>query len=238
MTEELFRQDSYLQSCTARVVGIDAAGAILLDRTVFYPTGGGQPGDRGRLVRADGVTVVVADTRKGAAPGEIIHVPAADQPALAVGDEVKAELDWERRHRHMRMHTALHVLCAVVPYGVTGGQVGDQRSRLDFDIGDGALDKDQIHAKLNELIASGKPAAARWITDDELAAQPDLVRTMSVKPPSGAGKVRLIDIDGIDLQPCGGTHVASLQEIGPVVIEKIENKGKRNRRVVVALATP
>lgn len=238
MTEELFRQDSYLKACTARVVGVDAAGAIQLDRTVFYPTGGGQPGDSGRLVRADGVAVVVADTRKGAAPGEIIHVPAAGQPALAVGDEVNAELDWERRHRHMRMHTALHVLCAVVPYGVTGGQVGDQRSRLDFDIGDGALDKDQIHAKLNELIASGKPATPRWITDDELAAQPDLVRTMSVKPPSGAGKVRLIDIDGIDLQPCGGTHVASLEEIGPVVVEKIENKGKRNRRVVVALASP
>ena len=238
MTEELFRQNSYLKTCTAHVVAIDAAGAIQLDRTVFYPTGGGQPGDSGRLVRADGVTVVVADTRKGAAPGEIIHVPAVGQPALAVGDAVTAELDWERRHRHMRMHTALHVLCAVVPYGVTGGQVGDQRSRLDFDIGDGALDKDQIHAKLNELIGSGKAATPRWITDDELAAQPELVRTMSVKPPSGAGRVRLIDIDGIDLQPCGGTHVASLAEIGAVVVEKIENKGKRNRRVVVALAAP
>jgi misacylated tRNA(Ala) deacylase len=237
MTEELFRQDSYLRDCVARVVAADAAG-IRLDRTVFYPTGGGQPGDTGRLARADGTTVLVADTRKGAAPGEILHVPAEGQPPLAVGDEVRAEIDWARRHRHMRMHTALHVLCAVIPYGVTGGQVGDVRSRLDFDIGDGSLDKEAIEARLNALVASGKPATARWIDDAELAAQPELVRTMSVKPPSDAGRVRLIDIDGIDLQPCGGTHVANLAEIGPLVVEKIENKGKRNRRVVVALAAP
>jgi misacylated tRNA(Ala) deacylase len=237
MTEELFRQDSYLRDCVARVVAADAAG-IRLDRTVFYPTGGGQPGDTGRLTRADGTTVLVADTRKGAAPGEILHVPAEGQPPLAAGDTVRAEIDWARRHRHMRMHTALHVLCAVVPYGVTGGQVGDMRSRLDFDIGDGSLDKEMIEARLNALVASAKPATARWIDDAELAAQPELVRTMSVTPPSGAGRVRLIDIDGIDLQPCGGTHVANLAEIGPLVVEKIENKGKRNRRVVVALAAP
>ena len=237
MTEELFRQDSYLRDCVARVVAADAAG-IRLDRTVFYPTGGGQPGDTGRLTRADGTTVLVADTRKGAAPGEILHVPAEGQPPLAAGETVRAEIDWARRHRHMRMHTALHVLCAVVPYGVTGGQVGDMRSRLDFDIGDGSLDKEMIEARLNALVASAKPATARWIDDAELAAQPELVRTMSVKPPSGAGRVRLIDIDGIDLQPCGGTHVANLTEIGPLVVEKIENKGKRNRRVVVALAAP
>lgn len=237
MTEELFRQDAYLKSCTARVVAVDDTG-IRLDRTVFYPMGGGQPGDTGALVRADGTRVEIADTRKGAEPGSIVHVPVAGQPALAVGDEVEATIDWVRRHRHMRMHTSLHVLCAVVPYGVTGGQIGDARSRLDFDIGDGSLDKDQIAEKLNALIASDKPVVARWIADDELAAQPELVRTMSVKPPSGAGRVRLLDIDGIDLQPCGGTHVARLGEIGPVVIEKIENKGKRNRRVVVALREP
>ena len=237
MTEELFRQDTYLRDCSARVVAVDEAG-IRLDRTVFYPMGGGQPGDSGRLIRADGTAIAIADTRKGAQPGEIVHVPAAGQTAPAVGEELRAELDWARRHRHMRMHTALHVLCAVVPYGVTGGQVGDARSRLDFDIGDGSLDKDQIETKLNALIATGKAAAARWISDDELAAQPDLVRTMSVKPPTGAGRVRLIDIDGIDLQPCGGTHVASLAEIGALVVEKIESKGKRNRRVVVALAAP
>ncbi|MBL8699531.1 MAG: alanyl-tRNA editing protein [Alphaproteobacteria bacterium] len=237
MTEELFRQDAYLKSCTARVIAVDPTG-IQLDRTVFYPMGGGQPGDTGALVRADGTRVAIADTRKGGDPGTIVHVPAPDAPVLAVGDTVEATLDWARRHRHMRMHTSLHVLCAVVPYGVTGGQIGDLRSRLDFDIGDGSLDKDQINARLNELIASDKPATARWITDAELAAQPDLVRTMSVKPPTGAGRVRLLDIDGIDLQPCGGTHVARLGEIGPVVVEKIENKGKRNRRVVVALQQP
>ncbi len=237
MTEEIFRDDAYLRSCTARVIGVDATG-ILLDRTVFYPMGGGQPGDTGRLLRADGAVVLIADTRKGSSPGDILHVPAADQPALATGDSITAELDWARRHRLMRMHTCLHVLCAVIPYGVTGGQIGDTRSRLDFDIGEGSLDKDHIHAKLNELITTDKPVMPRWITDAELAAQPELVRTMSVKPPSGAGRVRLLDIDGIDLQPCGGTHVARLGEIGPVIVEKIENKGKRNRRVVIALASP
>ncbi len=237
MTEEIFRDDSYQRSCTAMVIGADATG-IRLDRTVFYPMGGGQPGDTGRLLLADGSAVVIADTRKGTSPGEILHLPAPDQPGLSVGDAVTAELDWARRHRLMRMHTCLHVLCAVIPYGVTGGQIGDTRSRLDFDIGEGSLDKDHIHAKLNELIATGNPVVARWITDAELAAQPDLVRTMSVKPPSGAGRVRLLDIDGIDLQPCGGTHIASLGEIGPVIVEKIENKGKRNRRVIIALAAP
>jgi misacylated tRNA(Ala) deacylase len=237
MTEELFREDAYLKDCVARVVGVDEAG-IRLNRTVFYPTGGGQPGDTGRLLRADGSSVAIADTRKSRETGEILHVPAPGQPAVAPGEELRAEIDWARRHRHMRMHTALHVLCAVVPYGVTGGQVGDMRSRLDFDIGDGSLDKEMIEARLNALVASAKPATARWIDDAELAAQPELVRTMSVKPPSGAGRVRLIDIDGIDLQPCGGTHVANLAEIGPLVVEKIENKGKRNRRVVVALAAP
>lgn len=237
MTEEIFRDDAYQRSCTARVIGVDATG-ILLDRTVFYPMGGGQPGDAGRFLRADGAAVLIADTRKGTGPGDILHVPAPDQPVLTVGESITAELDWARRHRLMRMHTCLHVLCAVIPYGVTGGQIGDTRSRLDFDIGEGSLDKDHIHAKLNELIATDKSVVPRWITDAELAAQPELVRTMSVKPPSGAGRVRLLDIDGIDLQPCGGTHVARLGEIGPVIVEKIENKGKRNRRVVIALASP
>lgn len=235
MTEELFRADATLAACEARVRSIDAQG-VRLDRTVFYPTGGGQPGDVGVLRRADGSTVAIADTRKGAAPGEIVHVPAPDQPALSAGETVTAEIDWARRHRLMRMHTAMHLLCAVVPAGVTGGQVGDGRSRLDFDVGELALDKDAIAAKLNALIATDAAVTPRWITDEELAAQPELVRTMSVKPPTGAGKVRLLDIAGIDLQPCGGTHVARIGEIGPVTVEKIENKGKRNRRVVIALA--
>ncbi|MBI3452267.1 MAG: alanyl-tRNA editing protein [Rhodospirillales bacterium] len=235
MTEELFRQDAYLKICEATVIGVDAAG-IRLDRTVFYPMGGGQPGDIGVLRRVDGTAIAIADARKGSAPGEILHVPAAGQPMPTVGEKVNAEIDWPRRYRHMRMHTCLHLLCAAVPAGVTGGQIGEARSRLDFDVGDMTLDKEKIAAELNRLIAANHPAAARWITDQELAATPDLVRTMSVKPPSGWGKVRLLDIAGVDLQPCGGTHVQATGEIGPVTVEKIENKGKRNRRVVVALA--
>jgi misacylated tRNA(Ala) deacylase len=235
MTEELFRQDAYLKSCEATVVAVDAAG-IRLDRTVFYPMGGGQPGDTGALRRADGSTIAVVDTRKGAAPGEIVHIPAPGAPLPAAGERVTAEIDWVRRHRLMRMHTCLHLLCAVIPAGVTGGQVGDARSRLDFDLGDLTLDKAEIAVKLNALIAADHPVQPRWITDDELAAKPELVRTMSVKPPSGQGKVRLLDIPGVDLQPCGGTHVRATGEIGTVTVEKIENKGKRNRRVIVALA--
>jgi misacylated tRNA(Ala) deacylase len=235
MTEELFRQDAYAKSCEATVVAADAAG-IRLDRTVFYPMGGGQPGDTGALRRADGSTIAVVDTRKGAAPGEIVHVPAPGAPLPAAGERVTAEIDWVRRHRLMRMHTCLHLLCAVIPAGVTGGQVGDARSRLDFDLGDLTLDKAEIAAKLNALIAANHPVQPRWITDDELSATPELVRTMSVKPPSGQGKVRLLDIPGVDLQPCGGTHVRATGEIGAVTVEKIESKGKRNRRVIVALA--
>ncbi len=235
MTEELFREDAYLKSCEARVTGADEAG-IRLDRTVFYPMGGGQPGDSGVLRRNDGSTIAIADTRKGAAPGEIVHIPVPRQALPSAGETVVAEIDWERRYRHMRMHTCLHLLCAVVPAGVTGGSVGDARSRLDFDSGDLALDKTAITDQLNALIAARHDVAPRWISDEELAAKPELVRTMSVKPPTGHGRVRLLDIAGVDLQPCGGTHVRNTGEIGPVVVEKIESKGKRNRRVVVALA--
>ena len=236
MTDEIFREDAYLRSCEAVVTASGPEG-VELDCTVFYPMGGGQPGDIGTLRRTDGHTVTIVDTRKGAAPGQILHILGADQEIPAVGERVVVEIDWARRHRHMRMHTCLHLLCAVVPAGVTGGQVGDARSRLDFDVGELVLDKAAIEAKLNELIAANHTATPRWISDEELAATPELVRTMSVKPPSGQGKVRLLDIGpGIDLQPCGGTHVKATGEIGRVVVEKIENKGKRNRRVVVALA--
>jgi len=202
---------------------------------VFYPMGGGQPGDGGMLRRADGTEVPIADTRKGEQPGQILHVPAEGAPSLSVGDKVMAEIDWQRRYRLMRMHTCLHVLCAVVPGGVTGGSVGEGRGRLDFDLPDPTLDKDQVTAELNRLIEENHPVRFRWITDEEMAASPDLVRTMSVKPPSGQGRVRLVEIEGVDLQPCGGTHLASTGEIGRVRVAKIEKKGKHNRRVVIVL---
>ena len=239
MTELLFRADGYLRSCTARIVVLDERG-IRLDRTVFYPTGGGQPGDTGRLRLASGAEVPIVDTIKGDAPDEVIHVPAPGATLPQPGDEVTAEIDWERRHRLMRMHTCLHLLCAVVPGAVTGGQVSDGRGRLDFDVPGSSLDKATIEAGLNALIAAGHPVGPRWISEEELQAKPELVRTMSVKPPSGAGRVRVIDIAGangsVDLQPCGGTHIRNTAEIGPVLLGKIENKGRQNRRINIAFA--
>jgi misacylated tRNA(Ala) deacylase len=234
MTELLFRDNGYLRQCAARVVAIDERG-IRLDRTVFYPMGGGQPGDSGVLRLASGETITIADTRKGDEPDEVIHIAAAgDTPLPAPGVELIAEIDWDRRYRLMRMHTCLHLLCAVVPGAVTGGQVSDGRGRLDFDVPGSSLDKEAIAARLNELIAGETEVRPRWISDDELARQPELVRTMSVKPPVGSGKVRLIEIAGVDLQPCGGTHIRNTAEIGPVMVHKIENKGRQNRRVLIA----
>ena len=235
MTELLFRDDAYLKSCEAVVTGVDERG-IRLDRTVFYPMGGGQPGDTGELRRADGSAVAIADARKGDGPDDVLHVPAPGGVAPAVGERVTAEIDWDRRYRLMRMHTCLHLLCAVVPGAVTGGQISDGKGRLDFDVPGEALDKDAIAAKLNALIAADHTVIPRWIADEELAAKPDLVRTMSVKPPTGYGRVRLLDIAGVDLQPCGGTHIRHTAEIGRVEVTKIESKGKQNRRVNLALA--
>jgi len=235
MTHLVFREDGYARTCAARVESVDARG-IRLDRTVFYPTGGGQPGDTGVLRPASGAPLAIVDTVKGDGPDEAIHVPAPGAAPVLVGSAVTAQIDWERRHRLMRMHSCLHLLCAVVPGAVTGGQVSDGRGRLDFDVPGSALDKEAIAARLNALIAEGRPLAARWIADEELAARPELVRTMSVKPPTGMGRVRLMEVAGIDLQPCGGTHVRNTAEIGPVAISKIENKGKQNRRVIVAFA--
>ena len=234
MTELLFRDDGYLRSCNARVTEADERG-IRLDRTVFYPMGGGQPGDTGVLRFASGQSIAIVDTLKGPLPDEIIHVPTAGWPLPEPGAELIAEIDWDRRHRLMRMHTCLHLLCAVVTGDVTGGQVGDGKGRLDFNLPNTALDKDHITAELNRLIREDHPVQPRWITDDELAAKPELVRTMSVKPPSGQGRVRLLEIAGVDLQPCGGTHVARTGEIGAVEVTKIENKGRQNRRINLAL---
>jgi misacylated tRNA(Ala) deacylase len=233
-TEELFRADSYLKDCSATVISADERG-IVLDRTVFYPTGGGQPGDTGALVLADGTSIVIADAIKGDG-NDVIHVPAPGQDLPASGTQVTAKIDWERRYKHMRMHSALHLLCAVVTGDVTGGQIGADKSRLDFNVPGEALDKDHINRELARLIGEDKPVAPRWIDDAELASRPELVRTMSVKPPSGQGRVRLLDIEGVDLQPCGGTHVARTSEIGAIEVAKIENKGRQNRRVNLRFA--
>ncbi len=233
MTEELFREDSYLKDCTATVTA-SAPGRIVLDRTVFYPTGGGQPGDTGVLALADGTEIEVLDTVKDDASG-VVHVVADDAAALAPGTPVTARIDWDRRYRHMRMHSLLHLVCAVVPCRITGAQVGAEKSRIDFDTGDATLDKAEIAEALNRLVAEDLTVSHRWITDEQLDASPDLVRTMSVQPPRGTGRVRLMEVAGADLQPCGGTHVARTGEIGTVDVSKIENKGKRNRRVNVVL---
>jgi misacylated tRNA(Ala) deacylase len=235
MTEEIFRQDSYAKSCEAQVVGVDENG-IRLDRTVFYPTGGGQPGDSGFIEPQDGTDAIrIVDARKGGAPGGILHIPEQPAPATLLGQSVRVTIDWERRYRLMRTHTLLHLLCSVISAGVTGGSVREGTGRLDFDLPESTLDKEQLSAALNRLVEEDHPVRPRWISESELESQPDLVRTMSVKPPIGQGQVRLLEIEGVDLQPCGGTHVASTGEIGRVQITKIEKKGKHNRRVNVAL---
>lgn len=234
-TELVFRADPYARSCSARVVAAEP-GAIRLDRTVFYPAGGGQPGDRGTLRLISGVIIPIDNAIKGEGEDDVIHVPAEGAALPPVGVDVLVEIDWARRHRHMRIHTCLHLLTAVVGAPVTGGQIAEDKGRLDFDMQDAALDKAAIEARLNELIASGARAAARWIGDEELGAQPELVKTMLVQPPRGQGRVRLIEIEGIDVQPCGGTHVANVGEIGPVKVLKIESKGRRNRRVIIGFA--
>lgn len=237
MTDALFRDDAYLRSCDATVLAVTERGGVVLDRTIFYPTGGGQPGDSGTMRCADGTSIRIATTVKGETPDEIVHVPAEGEALPAAGSAVTLELDWDRRHAHMRMHTCLHLLSAVLTYPVTGGQVGAEKSRLDFDIPEAVLDKDEITARLNELVLRDAPVGMRWITDAELAAQPDLVKTMSVQPPTGAGHVRLIEVEGMDLQPCGGTHVARTGEIGAVEVRKIEKKGRQNRRVSIQFAS-
>src|SRR5947208_9226914 len=231
-TDCLFREDSYLKDCDATVVAIEPNGGIVLDRTVFYAASGGQPADRGTLVSKAGAAIPVANV-VFTDPGKttIAHVPAPGAPPVAVGDTIRAEIDWPIRHARMRMHTALHLLSAVLPYPVTGGSVGEAESRLDFDIPDAGLDKDAITAKLAQMIAADMPVVTRWITDAELAANPGLVKTMSVKPPMGSGRVRLVEIAGYDLQPCGGTHVRRTSEIGAVRVTQIEKKGRQNRRV-------
>jgi misacylated tRNA(Ala) deacylase len=232
-TDCLFREDAYLKNCTAAVVGLTDQGAIMLDRTVLYAQSGGQPGDRGMLKTAGGAGIVLSTAvYTDPAKTVIAHVPADSGAArTAVGEAVMLEIDWTLRYRRMRMHTALHLLSAVLPYPVTGGSIGDEESRLDFDIPEAGLDKDEITQKLAAMIAADAEVTTRWIADEELEANPGLIKTMSVKPPMGTGRVRLVEIKGYDLQPCGGTHVRRTSEIGPVRVTQIEKKGKQNRRV-------
>jgi len=233
-TELLFRDDAYLRTATARVVAVGPRG-IELDRTVFYPQGGGQAGDTGTLLRADGTRVAIADTRKGEAPESVVHVPASGAASPEPGEPVSLEIDWARRHRLMRLHTALHLLSCVVVAPVTGGNIAPDKARLDFDIDLAALDAAHIESETNRLIASGVATATTWITDAELDAQPELVKTMSVQPPRGMGRVRLLSIPGIDLQPCGGTHVANIAEIGAIRVVRIRSEGRHNKRVEIVL---
>ena len=230
MTDELFREDAYLRQCEAKVTLVDGQN-VFLDQTVFYAEGGGQPGDTGNLLLPDGSRINVINTRKDSDGRGIAHVLEVEASPPAVGDSVVAEIDWDRRHKHMRMHSCLHLLCSIIDGGVTGGSISQEKGRLDFDLQDTALDKEFLTSELNRLINENHSLSSNWISEEELANQPDLVRTMSVQPPSGEGRVRLMEVEGVDLQPCGGTHVKSTSEIGPVRVGKIENKGKHNRRV-------
>jgi len=234
VTALLFREDAYLRTAAARVVAVSERG-IELDRTLFYPQGGGQAGDRGTLLRESGERVTVADTLKGDGPDRVLHLLAPGSPPLEAGEAVTLELDWPRRYRLMRLHTALHLLSCVIAAPVTGGNIVPEKARLDFDIELSQLNAARIEHGTNALIAAGAATETVWITDEELAGQPELVKTMSVQPPRGAGRVRLLRIPGIDLQPCGGTHVADIAEIGGIQVLRIRSEGKRNKRVEIAL---
>ena len=235
MTDAVYYTEPYAQSLDARISDI-GPDYVALDRTIFYPTGGGQPGDTGVISNGSN-SIQVIDTRKG--DHGVIHHMVEDVDALELleaGDCVHLELDWERRYAHMRMHTAMHVLGSLIPAPVTGGQVGETKSRLDFDIGEQKLDKFELTKQMNARIQGGAPLEISWVSDAYLDEHPDAVRTMSVAPPRGVGDIRMIRIVDVDYQPCGGTHIRHLSEIGPVVVSKIENKGKQNRRVHIQFA--
>src|SRR5438105_103264 len=235
-TELLFRDDAYAKQTSARVVAVHERG-IELDRTIFYPQGGGQMGDTGVLLRENGEPIVIADTRKGEAIDSVLHIPGAAAARPEIGETVTLQIDWERRYKLMRLHTALHIMSCVVVAPVTGGNISPEKARLDFDIDMSLLDAEKIERETNALIARRVETETVWISDDELDARPELVKTMSVQPPRGAGRVRLLRIPGIDLQPCGGTHVRNIAEIGGIRVLKVRSEGRRNRRVEIALAS-
>lgn len=230
MTKVLFREDSYLRECTASVTSA-TENLVRTDQTIFYPLGGGQPGDTGEI-SWDGGRASVVDTRY--VDGDIAHVLEEGAALPPSGSDVRLTLDWDRRYRHMRMHTAMHLLGSILQYGVTGGNISAEKSRLDFDMED-TVDKEAVGAALTELVAADHPISCRWISEEELDANPELVRTMSVQPPRGKGAIRLLEIENVDLQPCGGTHLHTTGEVGAVRIGKVEKKGRQNRRVNIHL---
>jgi misacylated tRNA(Ala) deacylase len=237
MTEFVFRTDSYLRSLDARVTDITPEGGVVLDRTIFYAASGGQPSDTGSMTSESGQAFALAQVlHPDGDKSRIVHIPAEGAPALSPGEKVTLELDWDRRYRLMRMHTALHLLSVVFPYAVTGGSVGEDKGRLDFDMAEVPANLAELEAALNDMVTRALPVTSEWISDEEMAANPGLVKTMKVKPPSGQGQVRLVRIGDVDLQPCGGTHVANTSEIGPLRIGKIEKKGAQNRRVALHFA--
>ena len=234
MTEELFREDGYRRECEAVVQAVSDAG-VVVDRSVCYPRGGGQPGDQGWMIRADGSRIAIMDTLKDRESGEILHLLEPDSPSPEVGEALLIEIDWQRRYRLMRLHSAMHMMCAVIPEPVTGGNIRDNGSaRLEFDLPE-PPDKAELERQLNELTHRDIPMRTRWISDEELDAQPELVRTLSVQPPRGVGRVRLVEFEGVDIQPCGGTHVANAREIGDIRIDSIKKKGRLNRRIGISL---
>lgn len=240
VTEAIFRDDAYLKETQGMVVAINERGGIILDRTIFYATSGGQPGDTGKLILKDGSSVAIAATVTGETKDEIIHVPALDQALPSVGDTVHLAIDWERRYRLMRMHAACHLLSVVCPFPITGAAVSEDDSRVDFDIPEADYSKEEVTAKLAELVHADHPIFIRWITDEEFAANPGLVKSKNVRPPSGTGRIRLVcigDNAAVDSQPCGGTHVARTGEVGEIHIGKIEKKGRENRRFRIRFGT-
>jgi len=239
-TEALFRDDAYLAEAEATVAGINERGGIVLDRTIFYATSGGQPGDSGMLTRADGSTITIATTVTGETKDKIVHVPAEGSALPETGEAVRLAIDWDRRHALMRMHTACHLLTVACPFPITGASVGETESRVDFDMAE-TVDKAEVTAALMEMVGADHPVYAQWIDEAELDANPGLVKSKNVRPPSGAGRIRLVCIGAeaaIDSQPCGGTHVRSTGEVGAIHIGKIEKKGRENRRFRIRFGAP
>jgi misacylated tRNA(Ala) deacylase len=240
-TTALFRDDAYLQEAEATVLAVNDRGGIILDRTVFYATSGGQPGDTGVIVRADGNRITVAATVTGETKDEIIHIPADGDNLPAVGEKVGLAIDWERRLNLMRMHTACHLVSVICPFPITGASVAEDDSRIDLDIPDPSYTKELVTERLMEMVRADHPVTIRWITDEELAANPGLVKSKNVRPPMGSGRIRLVLIGedaSVDSQPCGGTHVARTGEIGAIHIGKIEKKGRENRRFRIRFGPP